>query len=99
MIKVRYEFKGQQGELELHSLTNYQGKKEILDSIGTSVFEHTIIEDTLKQLAPDVAPTPEMYACERGGERNVISPSSEANRFGFSMLVAQIHDEIISIVA
>ena len=76
----------------------FESKNDILSSIETSDIEFTIIEDALKILKPDVDTTPIMYACERGGERNVISSKSEAERLGFSKLIAKIDDSEIVII-
>jgi hypothetical protein len=97
MIKLEYVLEGNSGELELQGLSNYESKNDILSSIETSDIEFTIIEDALKILKPDLDTAPLMYACERGGERNVISPKSEANRLGLSKLIAKIDDSKIVI--
>lgn len=97
MIKLEYVLEESSGELELQKLSNYDSKDEVLASLETTDLEYTIIEDVLKILKPDVDTTPKMYACERGGERNVISPKSEAERLGFSKLIAKIDDSQIVI--
>lgn len=97
MIKLEYVLEQISGELELKGLSNYESKTDVLDSIGTSEIEYSIIEEVLKVLKPEVDTTPVMYACERGGERNVISPESEAKRLGFSSLIANIDDSRIVI--
>ena len=96
MIKVEYEYQNQAGTLCLQKVSDYEGKQELIDSLNTSNIKYAIIEEVLSVIAPDVDPTPKMYACERGGERNVVSPSSEAVRLGFTKLEAAIYgNEII----
>ena len=99
MIKVEYEYQKQTGTLDLPKVSDYEGKQELIDSLDISNLEYAIIEEVLSVIAPDVDPTPKMYACERGGERNVISPSSEAARLGFTKLEATIDGNEIIILA
>ncbi len=97
MINLEYVLEQDSGELELKGLSNYESKIEILESIGTNEIQYSIIEEVLKVLKPEVDTTPVIFACEKGGERNVISPESEANRLGFSSLIAKIDDSRIVI--
>jgi len=90
MIKLEYILEQGSGELKLEGLSNYKSKTDVLESIGTNEIKYSIIEEILKELKPEIDTTPVIYACERGGERNVISPQSEANRLGFSSLIANI---------
>ncbi|EGR3150045.1 hypothetical protein C4D02_RS21885 [Vibrio parahaemolyticus] len=73
MIKLTFEFQGELGEIELQQLAGYRDRDDILDSIGTSEIEYCIIEQALKQLDSDVDPTPQMYACVRGGKKRNIA--------------------------
>ena len=97
MIKLDYVLEEKSGEVELSGLSNFESKADILISIETSEIEYSIIDEALKVLKPDVDTTPVMYACERGGERNLISPESEAKRLGFSSLIAIINGSRIVI--
>ncbi|EJE8536185.1 hypothetical protein ACWOVX_004452 [Vibrio vulnificus] len=99
MVKVEYEFQGQSGSLELKSVTGYINEKELIDSLETSDIQEAILEEVLSLIAPGVDPLPEMDACERGGERNVVSSSSEAKRLGFNKLKATIDGNEITILA
>ncbi|MGF1688388.1 hypothetical protein L4C36_17120 [Photobacterium japonica] len=99
MIKVNYVFKGKLGEIELGHLTSFESKEDVLESVGTSTLEHIITEDVLKILNSEIDPTPVLVARERGGDRGEpISPQSEAERLGFSKLVATIDDSKVVII-
>jgi hypothetical protein len=99
MIKIDYIFNDNLGEIELGLLTGFGSKEYILESIGTSTLEDIIIEDVLQILNPDIDPTPIMVARVRGGDRGEpISPKSEAERLGFSKLVATIDDSKVIII-
>ena len=74
MLKVEYIHEDNFGELELENLSGYSSKDEIESSINSSDIEYTLVEDLAKLLASDIDTTPQVYACERGGERNLISP-------------------------
>jgi len=98
MIELKYEYQEKVGTLKLAELSGYSGKTDILGSIETSDLQYSIIEHALVHLSPEVDSMPVMYACERGGERNLISPSSEASRLGFTKLEAVIDSNKISIL-
>tara|TARA_B100001971_G_C18255072_1_gene581404 strand:- start:2635 stop:2934 length:300 start_codon:yes stop_codon:yes gene_type:complete len=97
MLKVEYIHEDNFGELELENLSGYSSKDEIESSINSSDIEYTLVEDLAKLLASDIDTTPQVYACERGGERNLISPESEARRFGFTKIIATIGNHTINI--
>jgi hypothetical protein len=85
MIKVEYVLDGTKGELELVGLTSFESKEDILEVWGkSSVLEDVLVEDVMGHLKPEVDATADMYACERGGERNLVTAKSQAEKFGFS---------------
>ncbi|EHH0849923.1 hypothetical protein VCSRO184_3611 [Vibrio cholerae] len=91
MIKVEYILDGQAGELELQTVTSFASKEEIVESWGNSLpLEFYLIEDALAILKPEVDAIPLPAACERGGERNFVTPQSHAQKFGFTKFVASI---------
>ncbi|MDA3140380.1 hypothetical protein [Vibrio metschnikovii] len=99
MIKVEYILDGQEGELDLAGLTSFSSKEEVVESWGKSTtLEYYLVEDTLATLKPEVDAFPILHACERGGERNVISPESQAKKFGFTKLVGCFEGDKIIIV-
>ncbi|WP_318517441.1 hypothetical protein [Photobacterium leiognathi] len=99
MIKIDYIFNDKCGEIELGSLTGFESKDDILDSIGIPTLEYIIIEDVLQILNPDIDPAPVMSTKERGGYRGEpISPKSEAERLGFSKLAATIDEFKVIII-
>lgn len=99
MIKINYIFNDNLGEIELGLLTNFKSKEDILESVGTSPLEYIIIEDVLQILNPNIDPIPIMAASIRGEYRGEpISPKKEAERLGFSKLVATIDDSKVIII-
>ncbi|MEA5245057.1 hypothetical protein [Vibrio parahaemolyticus] len=98
MIKVEYILDEQEGELDLAGLTSFSSKEEVVESWGKSTaLAHYLVEDTLAILKPEVDSFPMLYACERGGERNVISPESQAREFGFTKFIAKLDNQTLTI--
>ena len=100
MIKIDYIFNGDLGELELGYLTDFKSKDDILESVDKSMLEYIIVEDVLQILNPVINHIPVMVARKRGEYRGKpISPQSEAERLGFSKLVATIDESIVVIIS
>ena len=98
MIQVEYILGGVSGELQLLELNGFESKGEVLESIESSEFELTVLEDSLKVLKPELDTTPEIFAQDRGKRNPPYSAKSEAERFGFSKFRASIDDRVITIV-
>lgn len=91
MIKVKYVLDGTKGELELTKLTSFESKEDILEIWGKStVLDEVLVEDVMGQLKPEVNTEEDIDACERGGERNLITAESQAKKFGFSRLSVEL---------
>ncbi|MBH0030280.1 hypothetical protein I6F10_05050 [Pseudoalteromonas sp. SWYJZ98] len=98
MIEIKYEFKNKVGSLKLHKITDFSNKEEVLDSLGSSSLEEAIFEEVLSILDPDVDTIQPMHCNDRGAKRESLTLPSEAERLGFSKLVATIDGNEIFIL-
>ena len=94
MMKLDCEFNSNKYNLELFELNDYYSKVEVLAAIEKEEDElkYTIIEMALKEIDSSIDVSHFIFSSERGEERNLVSPYSEAKRLGFTKLIANIYN-------
>jgi hypothetical protein len=95
MIKVKYEYAGNESEFDLKVsdvISNHKDVNELIED--PSHLENEILIKTAKKADPSKELGPHMYACERGGERLLTSDEIEAKKFGFTLLSYEINDTL-----
>ncbi|HAS6350251.1 TPA: hypothetical protein I7241_20220 [Vibrio vulnificus] len=102
MIKVEYILDGQEGKLELAELKGVNSLELALSLHGPEQISQGLAEELLRDvmaiLKPDVDTAFDMYASERGGERDVVSVSDKAQELGFKRLNGFFEDRVIYVI-
>lgn len=95
MLKVRYTYQGQSGELELSSIVDYESVEEIERKLNSCPFlPISVIETVLSKIDPQkLFQEPELPAQQRGGERNMYNPQEFATLNGFTSLEYSINNK------